>query len=192
MNANAASDSSALAGLADRPFELLKALEARARAAVVSDSGAGAESDEEWVGLGFRVGEMNLVVAREQVRELMHYPGAHPVPGAKDWLLGIANVRGQLLPISDMKQFLGGGESIISRSTRVLAVDHPEMPAGLLVDEVFGFRRFHDGDSSDFDSASLPATDAWLSGGYRRGENVWGVINLQALVEDPAFLQAAK
>ncbi|HET6654667.1 MAG TPA: chemotaxis protein CheW [Gammaproteobacteria bacterium] len=191
MNDAAASASSALAELANRPFELLKTLEARARAAA-SDRRAGLEADEEWVGLGFRVGELRLVVAREQVRELMHYPGAHPVPGSKDWLLGIANVRGQLLPITDMKQFLGGGESTISRSTRVLAVDHPEMPAGLLVDEVYGFRRFHEEDGEDFDAASLPAAGAWLSGGYRRGEAVWGIINLQALVEDPAFLQAAK
>ncbi|HET6654623.1 MAG TPA: chemotaxis protein CheW [Gammaproteobacteria bacterium] len=191
MSASAASPSAALAELADRPFELLKALEANARAAT-SDRRAGPDAGEEWVGLAFRVGDLRLVAAREQVRELMHYPGAHPVPGAKDWLLGIANVRGQLLPITDMKHFLGGGESAITRSTRVLAVDHPEMPAGLLVDEVYGFRQFHEEDGEDFDAASLPAAGAWLSGGYRRGDDRWGIINLQALVEDPAFLQAAK
>jgi twitching motility protein PilI len=97
-----------------------------------------------------------------------------------------------LLPITDLKAFLGGGESVISRSTRVLAVNHAEVPAGLLVDEVYGFRRFNDGDGDSFDASALPAARDWLSGGYRRGEESWGIIGLQALVGDSTFLQAAK
>lgn len=179
----------ALAELADRPFELLKALEARARAATSERDSA--ETGDEWVGVGFRVGELMLVAAREQVRELMPFPGTHPVPGAKDWLMGVANVRGQLLPITDLKAFLGGGESVISRSSRVLAVNHAEMPAGLLVDEVYGFRRFHEQDGGAFDASSLPATRPWLSGGYHRGEEAWGIIGLRELVEAREFLQVA-
>lgn len=181
-----------LAELADRPFELLKALEVRVRTTTSGDR-IGSGSSDEWVGVGFRIGNLNLVAAREQVRELMYYPGAHTVPGAKDWLLGIANVRGQLLPITDMKAFLGGGETVVSRTTRVLAVNHPDMVAGLLVDQVFGFRRFDDADTtSEFDASSLPAVQAWLAGGFHRNDETWGVIGLQSLVEDPAFLQAAK
>ncbi|HET7675040.1 MAG TPA: chemotaxis protein CheW [Gammaproteobacteria bacterium] len=180
----------ALAALADRPFELLKALESRARAAAAGLQAA--YGGEEWVGLGFRVGGLKLVVAREEIRELMPYPGAHRVPGAKNWLLGLANVRGQLLPIVDMKSFLGGGDTAVSRISRVLTIDHPSVPAGLLVDEVYGFRRFHDNDSADFDAGSLPAAEAYLAGGFGRNEETWGVIGLQRLVESPAFLQAAK
>jgi twitching motility protein PilI len=181
----------ALAELADKPFELLKAIEERARASGF-EHGATLGADDEWVGLGFRVGDLKLVVAREEVRELMHWPGAHPIPGAIDWLLGIANVRGQLLPITDMKAFLGGGASAITRRARVLAVNHEDAPAGLLVDEVYGFRRFHEDDGGDYDAVSLPSVKPWLSGGYARGDEAWGIIRLQELVESQAFLQAAK
>lgn len=180
-----------LAALASRPFELLKALEARARpAAAGRQIVAGAE--EEWVGLGFRIGDLRLVVTREEVRELMPFPGAHRVPGAKNWLLGLANVRGHLLPIVDLKDFLGGGETTLTRASRVLSIDHPNVPAGLLVDEVYGFRRFNDDDAAAVDADALPAAESYLCGGFRRGDEAWGVINLQALVESQAFLQAAK
>ncbi|HET8551957.1 MAG TPA: chemotaxis protein CheW [Gammaproteobacteria bacterium] len=181
----------ALADLADQPFELLKALEARARA-VAADHRTGLGADDEWVGLGFRIGELKLVAAREEIRELMPYPGSHRLPQSKDWLLGVANVRGQLLPITDLKAFLNGSATSISRSSRVLAVDHAEIPAGLLVDEVYGFRRFHDSDGGDFETGSLPAVAQWLRGGWRRGEEAWGIIDLRALIESPAFLQAAR
>jgi chemotaxis signal transduction protein len=64
------------------------------------------------------------------------------VPGAKLWIKGIANVRGQLLPIIDLRQFLGSGTTPVNRNTRILVVNHREIPAGLIVDEVLGFRRF--------------------------------------------------
>lgn len=179
----------ALNALADRPFELLKALESRVRASAAGAAAYG--GGDEWVGIGFRVGELRLVAAREEVRELMPFPGAHRVPGAKGWLLGLANVRGQLLPIIDLKRFMDGGETAVSRTSRVLSVDHAEVPAGLLVDEVYGFRRFQDKDAGDFDAAPLPAVQAYLRGGFGQGDDAWGVIGLKRLVESPAFLQAA-
>lgn len=181
----------ALADLADQPFELLKALEARARA-VSADNRSGLDAEGEWVGLGFRIGELKLVAAREEIRELMPYPGAHRLPQSKDWLLGVANVRGQLLPITDLKGFLDGGATSLSRSSRVLAVDHDEIPAGLLVDEVYGFRRFHEADGGEFEAGALPAVGQWLRGGWHRGEEAWGIIDLRALIESSAFLQAAR
>ena len=70
------------------------------------------------------------------------------VPGAKSWIKGLANVRGQLLPIIDLRHFLGSGITPITRNTRVLVVNHREIPAGLVVDEVLGFRRFAEGEFS--------------------------------------------
>ena len=50
------------------------------------------------------------MASREQVREVLMLPDAVTrVPGAKRWLLGIANLRGQLLPLVDVKLLLGSG-----------------------------------------------------------------------------------
>ena len=66
------------------------------------------------------------------------------VPGAKSWIRGLSNVRGQLLPVIDTRAFLGSGAASVTRTTRVLVANHREIPAGLMVDEVMGFRRFYD------------------------------------------------
>ena len=57
-------------------------------------------------------------------------------------------MRGQLLPVVDLRAFLGSGATNTSRNTRVMVVNHREMPAGLVVDEVLGFRRFAEGEFS--------------------------------------------
>src|SRR5690606_32059577 len=131
-------DVSSLKELRDRPFELLAELERRGRAVsaqVSQDSAAG----REWVGIALRMAGETFLVAREETREVLGMPASLTrVPGAKSWVKGLANVRGQLLPIIDLRQFLGSGVTPLTRNTRVIVVNHREIPAGLVVDEVLG------------------------------------------------------
>ncbi|HEV2111556.1 MAG TPA: chemotaxis protein CheW [Gammaproteobacteria bacterium] len=182
---------SALLELRERPFELLKELERRSR---IAASGRGQESghQEEWVGVGFRVGKTRLVAARQEVREVFTWPGVTALPGAKPWLLGLANVRGQLLPVTDLAAFFGGEPATIGRSTRVLMVNHPDIPAGLLVDEVRGFRRFVASEKAEVMPDTLPGMTPFLAGAYGSEQEVWGVLGLHGLVESSVFLQAAR
>jgi twitching motility protein PilI len=180
-----------LRSLRDRPFELLRELDRRARAAAQGKSDAAA-SGAEWVGIAFRLGGEAFLLAREETREVMSYPAAVTrVPGAKGWVRGLSNLRGQLLPVVDLRAFLGSGSTGITRSSRVLVANHREIPAGLLVDEVMGFRRFY---ASEF-STDLPPTllrcERYLAGAFKRGAEVWPVFSVRTLLESQPFLQAA-
>ena len=125
-----------LKSLRDRPFELLAELERRGRV-VSAQLSQEADAGREWVGVALRMAGDLYLVAREETREVLGVPASTTrVPGAKPWIKGLANVRGQLLPIIDLRQFLGSGITPITRNTRVLVVQHSEIPAGLLVDEV--------------------------------------------------------
>lgn len=180
-----------LTELRTRPFELLQELERRSRA-VASGRGREGASQEEWVGVGFRVAQIFLVAARDEVREVLPFPGITKLPGAKPWLLGLANVRGQLLPITDLNAFFGGVPTDIGRNTRVIMVNHPDIPAGLLVDEVRGFRRFVQSEQVSAMPDISPGMVPFISSAYNTGNEVWGVLGVQALVENPVFLDAAR
>jgi twitching motility protein PilI len=184
-------EAGSLRSLRDRPYELLRELDRRARAAAQGGSDATA-SGAEWVGIAFRLGGEAFLLAREETREVMGYPAVVTrVPGAKNWIRGLSNVRGQLLPVIDVRAFLGSGGTTVSRATRVLVANHREIPAGLVVDEVMGFRRFYE---SEF-SADLPPTllrcERYLAGAFKRGAEVWPVFSIRGLLESQQFLQAA-
>jgi twitching motility protein PilI len=180
-----------LRSLRDRPFELLKELEKRSRA-VTAGNVPEAAAGQEWVGVAFRMGGETFLVAREETREVLGYPTVVTrIPGAKNWVRGLANVRGQLLPMLDLRQYLGSGATASSRNTRVIVVNHREIPAGLMVDEVLGFRRFAE---NEFNAEAPPTVircDSYLAGAFRRGGEVWPVLSLKSLVASPSFLQAA-
>ena len=61
---------------------------------------------ESWSGIGFRIGEINLVAPLKQVNEILHVPRLTAVPGTQRWVKGVANIRGTLLPIIDLQGFL--------------------------------------------------------------------------------------
>jgi len=179
-----------LDALIGQPFELLQEMERRSRVALAGKSDSDLSS--EWVGIGFRIGQEQFVADRNQVREVLMLPDVMTrVPGTKRWGLGIANLRGHLLPLIDVKLLLGSGRTTLRRTTRVISVNHREIPAGLVVDEVLGFRRFTDSDFSETWPETAVRCDEFLKGAYRRGNDTWPVFELREFIESSTYLQAA-
>lgn len=181
-----------LRALKEHPFELLRELERRSRLAITGNPGDDA-SAEEWVGIGLRLGRERFVIGREEVREVLMLPSTLTrVPGAKPWIRGLANIRGHLLPIADLRSFLGAGDVQADRSARVLVANSSEFPVGLVVDEVYGFRRFLQREKvTDFPQTSIRA-DRYLHGAFRRGLEVWPLFGLDRLLESREFQRAAE
>jgi twitching motility protein PilI len=177
--------------LRDKPYDLLVALDRRGQDA----SGVKGEVpvvEREWVGVAWRMAGEGYLVAREETREVLPYPAQLTrVPGAKSWIRGLANLRGALLPVIDLRQFLGSGVTPMTRNTRLLVVNHRDVPAGLVVDEVLGFRRFVDGEFSGDAPPTIVRCERFVAGAFRRGAEAWPVLSLRLLVENPGFLDAA-
>ncbi len=106
-------------------------------------------------------------------------------------MLGLANVRGQLLPVIDLRAFLGNGATPHARNARVIVANHRDIPAGLLVDEVLGFRRFADAEFTSEVPSSIVRCERYVAGSFRRADEKWPVIALRTLLEDPAFQAAS-
>lgn len=181
-----------LAALIERPFELLLELERRAKAAAAAREGA-KNVTEEWIGIAFRIGTEKLVTARADVREVLPVPEQLTrIPGAKPWMQGVANVRGQLLTVVDLKSFLGAGRCQTDRHTRILLVASREVPTALIVDEVLGIKRFTSEDFHEETPMTVTRFEKYLDGSYRHGAETWPRFNLAELVEDEHFLNAGE
>ena len=174
----------------DQALQLLRGIEAKCRAHA-HELPRQMDIKEDWMGIGFRLGGIRLVAPLDHVVEILTYPGMSKVPGAKDWVRGIANVRGNLLPIMDLQGYLNGAGCLPGRRSRVLVVNHKGVFSGLIVDEVLGLKHFMPEQRTE----QLPSTDAGLAPflpfGFQSGDEHWGVFDLRLLAETPQFLQAA-
>lgn len=174
--------------LRNDPFEQLRRLESRLRVAKIDASSGQALT---WVGLGFRLDTLWLAAPRDDVREVIPPPKTTRVPNAKPWLSGLANVRGELLTIIDLRQLLGMPRNDESRAQRVLVLNSDEVPAGFLVDEVAGHRQFAPEDQRhDISAGARTVFGGYLLGGFRRESQDWYALSLHKIAQSDVFRQA--
>ena len=144
-----------------------------------------------WRGVAFRVGTHRLASGFDEVVEILPMPALTHVPGALPWMLGVANVRGTLLPVVDLKQFLQGERTVLHEGQRVLVVRQPGGDVAVTIDELYGQRSFIDGQSIDAATLSEGRYAHFIERAYRMNEQDWGVFSLDRLARTPEFRQAA-
>lgn len=145
-----------------------------------------------WSGVGFRLGEVHLLSKLEEVDEILISPEMTRVPSALSWVKGIANIRGMLLPIMDLRDFIDGNAVQAGRKARVILIKKGELVSGLMVDEVFGMRHFFEEErTEEVPSEGSENLKKYLQGAFRKGNMHWGIFDMDNLAEDPGFLQVA-
>jgi twitching motility protein PilI len=144
-----------------------------------------------WTAIGFRVGEHHFLIPLSDSREVFTVPDQYTaVPKAESWIYGIANIRGELLPICDLQHFLLNKKSHVSKRSRIMVINHTNVFSGLLVDEVFGLKHFQRKPESP-DVNKQVNISAYLKGSLFHQNTHWDIFSFQKLAEDPRFLNAA-
>ncbi len=154
-------------------------------------AGKGSGPSTEWSGVTFGMGGSRLACNINRIHEILPYPQSTPVPGAKSWITGLANVRGELLTVVDLARFLTGVRTPITARSRLLATSLNKAPIGLLIDEVFGQRHFLESDSEPAELPPDSALNGIVSRQYKMGSEAWHELNLDQLFNSTEFLNGA-
>lgn len=149
------------------------------------------EGKRFWEGVLCTVAGTRIVAPLGEIAEILNYPASITrVPGTKSWVVGIANIRGNLLPIIDLQVFLGGKHIVTGRRSRVLVINHEGLYVGLLVGDVHGMRHF-----SDDQGAEVPMLPGvvrqYVRSAYNLDNETWPVFSTKLLAENPGFQVAA-
>ncbi|HDS1734769.1 MULTISPECIES: chemotaxis protein CheW [Pseudomonas] len=171
-------------------FELLLDIDRRCRL-LIADQPLQDTRLQQWSGIGFRVARQWFVAPMVEVAEVLREPRSSRVPGVQPWVRGMANLRGRLLPVMDLGSFFGLGPGAPGKQRRVLVLDHEDLFAGLLVDEVLGLQHFN---LSSLDLSPpqplLAAAAPFVQGHFPREHN-WAIFSPFALAQAPGFLDVA-
>ena len=145
-----------------------------------------------WRGIGFRVGQRRLVSSYESVAEILTVPQITAVPGSHPWMLGVANVRSNLLPVVDLKQFLEGARSVLHEGhQKVMVLRQPGGDVAVTIDELYGQRSFMDEQQVEPEGLIDGRYAGFIDRAYRVADDIWGVFSLDRLVRTPEFRHAA-
>ena len=114
------------------------------------------------------------------------------MPLVQPWLLGIANVRGRLLPLTDLAKFLQiPNQARQTKERKVIVIDHQSLFLGLLVDQVLGIEQFsstqYRAESIDINSPFAP----YNHGKFVKDHQDWFIFLPSLLAEDPGYIDAS-
>ena len=71
-----------------------------------------------------------------QVQEVLRYTEIAPVPGAPDYVLGIINLRGNVVTVIDTRSRFGLQPAEVSDNSRIVIIEAEKQVIGILVDSV--------------------------------------------------------
>jgi len=82
---------------------------------------------------GFRIGQLHFLLKPKTHSEVMVQPHVYPIPNVPAWFLGVLNLRGNVLPVFELHQFLQAGSSNRHKCT-VLLLDRGRDAVGVSID----------------------------------------------------------
>ncbi|GIZ52832.1 chemotaxis protein CheW [Noviherbaspirillum aridicola] len=86
--------------------------------------------------LSFRIGREEYGIHILQVQELRGYEKVTRIAGAPDYLQGVINLRGIIVPIIDLRIRLGEASPVYDQFTVVIILSLPGRVVGMVVDSV--------------------------------------------------------
>lgn len=96
--------------------------------------------------VSFKVDGRAFGVPVDQVREIKGWQPTTPLPDCPPSVLGVINLRGQVIPVYDLHMRLGLGASERSRASVIIVVDHGDRQIGILADSVSDILNLSDED----------------------------------------------
>ncbi len=118
-----------------------KAAILKTRAKILSQAIEEERIDTEYIEVvGFTLAYEEYAIESSYVREIYPMRELTPVPGAPPFVLGIINVRGQILSVIDIKKFFELPEKGLTDLNKVIVIYNDKMEFGILADVVIGTR----------------------------------------------------
>jgi purine-binding chemotaxis protein CheW len=139
-----------------------------------------------------------FAVPVEQVREILDMRQPFRIPEAPPHLAGLIDVRGQAVPVIDLRLKLGLAPRDVSADTRILVLDVPmeghNLSLALIADRVFEVTGLDAGSLGPPPDIGSSWNSDYIAGIGRRGDSFVVIFNMSRLLssEDVALLRAAR
>lgn len=136
----------------------------------------------QWV--TFKLQEETYGINVMQVQEVLRYTEIAPVPGSPDYVLGIINLRGNVVTVIDTRSRFGLEPADVTDNSRIVIIEADKQVIGILVDSVAEVVYLK---ASEIDTAPNVGTDEsarFIQGVSNREGELLILVDLNKLLSD--------
>ena len=139
--------------------------------------------------IDFSVGERQYGVDIRKVREVIRIEEITPLPHAPSFVKGVINLRGDVIPVIDLRQKLGLEAARGSTAERLIVVEIEEKLVGMIVDSVSHVVRVRAGQLEPAPSWLVGLTGDFVTGVVRQDEKMTVVLNVETILTSAEKLE---
>jgi purine-binding chemotaxis protein CheW len=134
----------------------------------------------------FAIEDAQFAIPLSNTLEVGHQPDITPLPNLPKWVLGISNIRGEIISLINFKAFLGIPSSGSKGERRFIIIHNQEIKVGIIVDRIMGILSI---DRSDGEIQSNPYRKGeianYIQGAAVSGKNVTNILDIDRLLSSP-------
>lgn len=132
----------------------------------------------------FRLAEEIYGVNVMQVQEVLRMTDVAPVPGAPHFVMGIVNLRGNVVTVLDTRKLLHLDSGEITDNSRIMIIETRKMTVGLLVDSVAEVANISASEIDPPPTVGKEDTSRYIQGVYSTEDQILILIDLDKLIRD--------
>jgi purine-binding chemotaxis protein CheW len=138
----------------------------------------------------FALEDSQFAVPLSNALEIGQQPDITPLPNLPEWVLGISNIRGEIISFIDFKVFLGIPSSGAKGERRFIIIHNQEIKAGIIVDRIMGIFSL---DRSNGKIQNNPYRKGeianYIRGTAVSGKNVTNILDIERLLSSPRMTE---
>ncbi|RYV02611.1 chemotaxis protein CheW [Shewanella sp. OPT22] len=144
----------------------------------------------QWV--TFRLDNETYGINVMQVQEVLRYSEIAPVPGAPHYVLGIINLRGNVVTVIDTRARFGLPSAEVDDATRIVIIEAEKQVIGILVDSVAEVVYLKGSEIDNAPNVGTEESAKFIQGVSNRGEELLILVDLDKLLSDEEWNEIAQ
>lgn len=136
----------------------------------------------QWV--TFRLGDEKYGINVMQVQEVLRVAEIAPVPGATSYVLGIINLRGNVVTVIDTRNRFGLPSRETDDSSRIVIIETASHIIGILVDSVAEVVELRSSDIETAPNVGNDETSRYIQGVTSRDNELLILVDLNRFLSD--------
>ncbi|MDM8558148.1 chemotaxis protein CheW [Candidatus Parabeggiatoa sp. HSG14] len=121
--------------------------------------------------IGFLMGNVGLLIAQLAISELSEPLEICPIPFTANWLLGLINLRGNLVPVFDLHQLLQMERSV--EKGQLLILGQGQNAGAIVIEELPKHLTFTEADKLNSPPPMPSIIKPFTASGYEKNGQIW-------------------
>lgn len=132
----------------------------------------------------FKVKDEEYGLEITSVEEILKYQDITKVPQADEFILGVINLRGKVIPVYNLKKKFYMEDFEVTEETRIVVINFNEISIGMIVDSVSEVLRISEDNIDQTDSIFSDKSNKSICGIGKMGNRLLMIIDIKELFSE--------